>query len=99
MSIKNCVSLDEVREEIDKLDEKIVELIAKRSHYVRQAAKFKHSIEKIKEESRLDDIMSRVRQKAIQENISPNMLEDIYRLMIEEMVETEVAEFQNRNSL
>jgi len=99
VEMKNCNSLDEVRAEIDKLDDKIVELIAKRSHYVRQAAKFKHSIKKIKEESRMSDIMDRVRERAIQENISPNMMEDIYRLMIEEMVETEVAEFRNRNAL
>ena len=97
--MKDCKSLNEVRDEIDKLDDQIVALIAERSHYVRQAATFKHSIEKIKEDSRINDIVDRVRKQAIEEAISPNMLEDIYRMMIEEMVETEVAEFQNRNAL
>jgi hypothetical protein len=32
-------------------------------------------------------------------DVSPNMLEDIYTLMINEMVETEIAEFRNAKDL
>ena len=41
MDIKKCESLEDVRREIDKIDEEIVKLIAKRSKYVKQAARFK----------------------------------------------------------
>lgn len=33
-----CNSLEEVRENIDSIDDKIIKLIAERSDYVRQAA-------------------------------------------------------------
>ena len=38
-----CNSLEEVRENIDSIDDKIIKLIAERSNYVRQAAYFKKS--------------------------------------------------------
>ena len=43
--MKECNSLAEVREEIDKLDDMIVELIAKRNKYIKQAARFKNTID------------------------------------------------------
>lgn len=36
-----CNNLEEVRENIDSIDDKIIKLVAERSDYVRQAAYFK----------------------------------------------------------
>ena len=95
--MKKCNSLQEVRDEIDILDEKIVELISERSHYIRQAAGFKNSIDEVKAQDRIDDIMQRLRHKAIELEISPNMITDLYKIMIDEMVETEIAELRNKD--
>ncbi len=93
--MKKCNSLKEVRDEIDILDDKIVELISQRSHLIRQAATFKNSIEEVKEEDRIDFIMQKVRKKAIALDVSANMISDLFRIMIDEMVETEISEFRN----
>ena len=93
--MKECHSLQEVRDEIDKIDEKLVELISQRSHLIRQAAAFKESVEEVKAQDRIDDIMQRVRAKAIALDINPNMISDLFQIMIDEMVETEIAEFRN----
>ncbi len=95
MEIKKCSSLDEAREEIDKLDTQIVELIAARNAYVKQLAHFKDSIEEIKAEDRISDVISRVRSQAIELDLSPNLINDLYIRMINAMVDSEVAEFQN----
>jgi len=95
MEIKKCNSLEEARAEIDKLDEQIVELIAKRNAYVRQLAHFKNSIDEIKAEDRISDVISRVRAKAIELDLSPNLINDLYLRMIDAMVDSEVAEFKN----
>jgi len=92
---KKCNSLHEVRNEIDILDRQLVELISKRSHLIRQAATFKESIADVKAQERIDDIMQRVRTKAIELNINPNMISQLFQIMIDEMVETEIAEFRN----
>lgn len=93
--MKKCNSLQEVREQIDILDDEIVELISQRSHLIRQAATFKNSIEEVKEEDRIDFIMQKVRKKAIALDVSANMISDLFRIMIDEMVETEISEFRN----
>lgn len=93
--MKKCNTLQEVRTEIDKIDAKLVELISQRSRLIRQAAAFKESVEEVKAQERIDDIMQRVRAKAIELNINPNMISELFTIMIDEMVETEISEFRN----
>ena len=99
MDVKSCKNLDEVRSEIDVLDASIVELIAKRNAYIHQAAKFKISVEEVKDEKRVADIISRVRSYALDHSLNPNMMQSIYELMINEMVESEISEFRNAKDL
>jgi len=93
--MKECHSLQEARDEIDKIDTKLVDLISERSHLIRQAAAFKNSVDEVKAQDRIDDIMQRVRKRAIELNINPNMISELFNIMIDEMVETEISEFRN----
>jgi len=93
--MKKCNSLQEVRAEIDIIDSNLVELISQRSYLIRQAAAFKESVDEVKAQDRVDDIMQRVRTKAIELNINPNMISELFKIMIDEMVETEISEFRN----
>jgi len=95
MTLKKCETLSVAREEIDKVDEKIVELIALRNDYIKQIAHFKNSIEEIKSEERVSDIVARARTKAIELDLSPNLINDIFVRMIDGMVESEISEFKN----
>ena len=93
--MKKCNSLEEVRNAIDELDTKLVDLISERSHLIRQAAAFKQSVEEVKAQDRIDFILQRVRHHAIEKGVSPNMISELFEIMINEMVETEIAEFRN----
>ncbi len=93
--MKKCNSLQEVRDEVDKIDAKLVELISERSHLIRQAAGFKESVAEVKAQERIDDIMQKVRKKAIALNVNPNMISELFKIMIDEMVETEISELRN----
>ena len=98
MEIKKCTTLDEAREKIDQVDEEIVKLIAKRNDYIKQIAHFKTSVDEIKAEDRIEDVISRVREQAISLDLSPNLINELYVKMIDTMVESEVAEFNNAKS-
>jgi len=93
--IKQCNTLEEVREEIDLIDDKIVELISQRSHLIRQAASFKNSVDEVKAQDRVEFILQKVRHCAIKADVSPNMISELFTIMIDEMVETEISEFRN----
>ncbi len=99
MKTPKCNSLEEVRSAIDLLDDQIVELIAKRNSYIKQAASFKDTVEEVKSEERIDYVIQKARVKALEYNLSPNLVEELFRIMIEEMVESEIAEFRNAKDL
>jgi isochorismate pyruvate lyase len=93
--MKQCNTLEEVRAEIDKIDYEIVELIAKRNSYIHQAAAFKNSIDEVKDEDRIERVKQRVRAKAIELDVSPNLISELFTKMIDEMVESEIAQFRD----
>jgi len=98
MEIQKCTTLEEARQKIDEVDEEIIKLIAKRNDYIKQIAHFKTSVDEVKAEDRINDVISRARQQAIALGLSPNLINDLYVRMIDAMVESEIAEFKNAKS-
>ena len=70
-----CNSLEEVRENIDSIDDKIIKLIAERLDYVRQAAYFKKSKTDVKAVDRVEKIIKKVREKSKIYCCSPDVVE------------------------
>ncbi|MFA6192868.1 MAG: chorismate mutase [Sulfurimonas sp.] len=91
-------SLEEVRHDIDILDTKLVDLIAERSQLIRQVAKFKNSVDEVKADDRIEFILQKARQQAIELGLSPNLISELFTIMINEMVETEISEFRNKQA-
>jgi isochorismate pyruvate lyase len=98
MEAEKCTTLEEARAKIDEVDTEIVKLIAKRNDYIKQIAHFKTSVDEVKAEDRIEDVINRVRQQAIDLDLSPNLINDLYVRMIDAMVESEIAEFNNAKS-
>tara|TARA_B100000029_G_scaffold495098_1_gene559680 strand:- start:9 stop:338 length:330 start_codon:yes stop_codon:yes gene_type:complete len=84
-----CNNLEQVRAQIDRLDTQIVELIAERTTYVIQAAKFKKTKENVRVPKRIEEIIDRVRTLAHQFNLNPDVIDSIYRHIIETSIEEE----------
>ncbi len=99
MEVKTCNTLEEARVAIDEVDREIVKLIAKRNEYIKQIAHFKTSVEEVKAQERIDEVISKVREQAILLDLSPNLITDLYLRMIDGMVESEIAEFRNAKGL
>ena len=79
-----CNSLEEVRKNIDSIDDKIIKLIAEHSYYVRQAAYFKKSKTDVKAADRVEKIIKKVGEKAKIYGCSL----DVVELIIGEEMET-----------
>lgn len=91
----DCKSLGDVRQNIDQLDRKIVALLAERSEYVRQAAKFKQTKAAVVDLERIEAIIVKVRHLAIEEGSDPTLMENIYRAMIEAFIVFESHEWRH----
>ncbi|WP_363301593.1 chorismate mutase [Bifidobacterium sp.] len=61
---RNARTSGEVRSHIDALDQRLIELIAQRGDYVRQAARFRHSDRQVAAPDRLEQIIAKARHLA-----------------------------------
>lgn len=93
-----CNSLDEVRSNIDRIDNNIIQLIAERGGYVAQASKFKKSENGVRDTSRVEKVIQKVREKAQLYGANPDMVEALYREMIARFVKMEMSEFHKNNA-
>jgi isochorismate pyruvate lyase len=91
----NFSSLDEIRENIDKLDKEIVILLSKRGEYVKQAARFKTTAAHIKDQKRLEQVIEKVTSYAKEIGFDPFTIEIIYRSMIDAFIQLEMNAFAN----
>lgn len=95
-----CQNLEEVRAQIDRIDDEIIQKIAERRKYVSQASKFKKSEEGVKAPARVEQVIQKVRGKAEKYGAPPDLVEALYREMISRFVQMEMEEFkqqQNKN--
>ena len=90
-----CKNLDEVRTNIDEIDDKIIRLIAQRSDYVRQASSFKKTEDGVKAPARVEAVIQKVREKAEEYGANPDMVERLYREMISSFINLEMNEFRS----
>ena len=77
--------LGNFRERIDEIDEKIVRLINERLGICKAVAKYKseHNIPMMQPE-RVKEVMVKRRKLADELSINPDLVENIYRLIVEE---------------
>lgn len=92
-----CENLEQVRENIDRIDNEIIKLIAERGTYVVQASAFKKDEEGVKDTGRVEKVIAKVREKAEEYGANPDMIEALYREMISRFVSMEMKEFNERN--
>ncbi|MCF5694645.1 chorismate mutase [Pseudomonas sp. PA-1-2A] len=87
-----CTTLDEVRENIDRLDQQIVTLLAERGRFVSQAAHFKKDTDEVKAPQRVEQVVAKVRALSDVVGANPEVTEQVYRAMIAAFIQQELAE-------
>jgi isochorismate pyruvate lyase len=78
----DCQSMGEVRTEIDRVDEALVDLLAERWSYVDKAWVFKRAPEEASVPWRNRDVIEKVRVRAQTAGMPPEMAEALWRLII-----------------
>lgn len=88
----NCTTLEEVRDNIDRLDQQIVTLLAERGGYISQAARFKKDSDGVKAPQRVEQVIAKVRGLSEAVGANPQVTEQVYRAMIAAFIEQELVE-------
>ena len=91
--VEHCETMLDVRLHIDRLDQRIVALLAERSGYVAQAGRIKQNANQIFDGPRIEFIIDRVRAQAAAAGAPEAVIEATYRAMIAAFIEFEHGEF------
>ncbi len=87
-----CNSIEEVRANIDAIDQKLVSLIAERGRFVMQAARFKKTTDDVKAPQRVEQVIAKVRALANELGANPDVVDAVYRSMIAAFIQAELTE-------
>ena len=79
---EDCGNMEEVRGEIDRIDIALVDLIGERFTYVDRAWQLKQSPAEARVPWRIQQVIDRVRARAVENEIPPELAEALWRQMI-----------------
>ena len=85
--------MDELRGDIDQLDRLIVEFLSIRQGFMEQAAGIKQDRNLVRDQRRVDDVMTKVMAHAEKVGAHPKLVETLYRQMIEWCINYEMDVF------
>ncbi len=94
---QDCESMEHVRTEIDLLDEQLIDLVAERFGYVDRAWQLKKNPEDATVPWRINEVIEKVRARAEDKGIPPQLAEALWRQMIGWFIEYEMENLENRS--
>ena len=95
-NLTNKQMLNKARVEIDKIDEKLLPLIVKRSKLVNIALESKIKKSQIIDQKRIKTILTKVEKAAKSKSADPNLIKSIWKSMIWNFIDYEKKEFKKR---
>ena len=79
---EDCADMEQVRVEIDRIDVALVDLIGERFTYVDRAWQLKQSPAEARVPWRIQQVINRVRTRAKEKGLPPELTEALWRQMI-----------------
>lgn len=79
---EDCADMEDVRAEIDRIDVALVDLIGERFTYVDRAWQLKQSPAEARVPWRIQQVINRVRARAVERGLPPELTEALWRQMI-----------------
>jgi len=96
MSPKNKIKLNLLRKKLDKLDDKLLKLIKKRSNIVNGVLRLKKYKNEIVDKKRINYILKKIKKKSIQKKIDPKITKRIWTNMIWSYIDYEKRNFNKK---
>lgn len=90
-------NLGEVRTRIDGIDRELVKLLSERAKMVKEASKYKKDQNQIADPARVEQVILKVRKIGLEYGVEPEIVENIYRTMIDSFIAMESREFAERS--
>lgn len=93
----DCATPAEVRAQIDRVDSALTKLLAERWTYVDRIWHLKDNPEEATVPWRIEEVINKVRNRAIENDMPPDLAESVWRNMIAWGIEYEEEQIRKRN--
>lgn len=87
---EQCLNMEDIRHEIDTLDRQIIAALGQRFKYVKAAANFKPDVAAVKASERFKTMLQLRRKWAEIENLNPDVIEKVYKDLVEYFINEEL---------
>lgn len=91
---QECVSIEEIRGEIDAIDRQIIALLGQRFAYVKAASQYKTSESSVKAPDRLQSMLEQRRIWAEAAGLEPEAIEKLYRDLVNYFIAEEMKHWK-----
>jgi isochorismate pyruvate lyase len=91
-----CNTMEEIRDCIDALDKEIIRMISERFGYAKAIVRFKTDEKGIQAQPRYDSVIQERRRLATENGLDPDVIEKMYRTMMNYFIEEELKIFRNK---
>jgi isochorismate pyruvate lyase len=89
---EDCKTMAELRTEIDRVDSLLVGLFAERARYIDRAVELKSGLDlPARIETRVEEVVQNVRRHAVTHNLPPDLVEKLWRRLIDWSIAREEA--------
>ena len=92
----NYKNINRIRKNLDLLDNKLLNLIKKRTMLVNQILKQKKYKNQIVDRKRINAILKNIRSKSVKKNIDPKITNKIWKSMINAFIDYEFRNFKKK---
>jgi len=96
--VKTCADMQDVRQEIDRVDRELVPLLLERLSYIHQAGEIKADRNTVRDDWRINDVVSKAKAVAREEGGNTDYIETIYRHLIELSIQYEYGVWDAQNN-
>ena len=96
MSPKNKIKLNILRKKLDNLDDKLLNIVKKRSNLVNDVLKLKEYKREIIDKKRINFILNKIKKKSITRKIDPKITKRIWKNMIWSFIDYEKRNFKKK---
>jgi|TARA_B100001245_G_C22885695_1_gene426142 isochorismate pyruvate lyase len=89
-------NMDELRNDINLLDDELLSLFDKRFNLIKDAAFLKSNFKELRDNERIDEVIKRMREKSSTVDLSEDLIEDLWRYIIELSIKYETEIFNKK---
>jgi isochorismate pyruvate lyase len=95
-SPQKCKNIEEVRREIDNIDAEIIGMIGKRRDFIKAIIKYKNNADDVYATNRYNAVVNERRKLAMKHKLNPDIIEKIYRLMMDYFIGEQLELLNNK---